>query len=80
MEVSHAWVGLKVFMNRTANVILNKFIKFIKVNTNDCIGFCVNNELETNTKYTVDSVVAVHGSENSLMSVDDISIGLIDAM
>ena len=43
MEVSHAWFGLKVFMKSKENVILNKFSK---VNTND---------LETNTKYTMDS-------------------------
>lgn len=39
MEASHAWFGLKVFKHSTENVILNKFFK---VNSNDCIGFCVS--------------------------------------
>lgn len=66
MDASHAWFGLKVFKHSTENVILNKFFK---VKTNDCIGFCINNELEASTKFTMDSVLAVHGSESSLMSV-----------
>lgn len=57
MEASHAWFGLKVFKHSTENVILNKFFK---VNSNDYIGFCVNNELKTSSKNTVDSVLAVH--------------------